>query len=173
MDFRRSAPADLPRLAAFYRDVTERTPGMDIYCRWIWGLHPSEEMISAYIDTGAMYTLEEDGVLLAAVAVTRGQGEDYHSVEWSIDLPDDAVAVVHILCVDPSRQKQQLGKAAMRQVLDLARREGRKAVRLDALYSNTPAQHMYEKMGFRKRGVRNWYVPNIGYTDFFLYEYCL
>ena len=48
--------------------------------------------------------------------------------------------------------------------------KGKKAIRLDALASNIPAQHMYEKLGFAYRGKRNLYAENTGWTDFLYYE---
>ena len=58
-------------------------------------------------------------------------------------------------------------------VLELARAQGKKAVRLDALASNIPAQHMYQKSGFMYRGNRNQYAANTGWTDFYFYEYII
>ena len=48
--------------------------------------------------------------------------------------------------------------------------KGKKAIRLDALASNIPAQHMYEKLGFAYRGKQNLYAENTGWTDFLYYE---
>lgn len=48
-----------------------------------------------------------------------------------------------------------------------------KAVRLDVLCCNTPAQQLYEGLGFERCGVQNWYASNTGDIDFYLYEYLL
>ena len=54
--------------------------------------------------------------------------------------------------------------------LELARKQGKKAVRLDALASNVPAQHLYLNKGFVYCGMRNQYAENTGWTDFYFYE---
>ena len=59
----------------------------------------------------------------------------------------------------------------IRQAVSLAKRGGMKAVRLDALATNTPAHRVYERLGFEYRGKQNLYAENTGWTDFLFYEY--
>jgi len=55
----------------------------------------------------------------------------------------------------------------------MARNQGKKAVRLDALGSNTPAHALYESLGFIRRDICHWYANNTGWTDFYVYELLL
>ena len=130
---------DSARIKEFYRFVAENTESMDKYGRWIYGLHPTDEMIEAYISEGSMYFAEENGDISAAVAVTSYQGEDYHPVQWKADAKDDEVAVIHLLCVSPKKQGKGLAKAVVKEVIQMARECQMKAVRLDVLCCNTPA----------------------------------
>ena len=98
---------------------------------------------------------------------------DYHPVDWSANLNDDEVLVVHILCVNPHIQRQGLAKNIMDEIIQVARNMGMKSIRLDALCCNKPAHKLYEKCGFIKRGIQNWYADNTGWIDFFLYELVL
>ena len=52
----------------------------------------------------------------------------------------------------------------------IARENGKKALRLDTLKSNLPAQRMYEGLGFSRRGEQHLYAENTGWTDFLYYE---
>ena len=173
MELLQAKEIDFDRITDFYRRVIEHTEGMERYACWKYGLHPTDQMIRRYIQTGAMYYCEKDGAIIAAVALTPSQGEDYHGAAWSQDLPDDEVAVVHILCVDPRMQKQMIAKKLMAMVISLARGSSKGAVRLDALACNVPAQHLYEALGFSRRGKQRWHTENVGWTDFFLYEFPL
>lgn len=166
-------PEDFPKIAEFYRYVIANTETMPVFGRWIYGLHPDDEGIREYLNSGTMFTLEKDGTIAAAFAVTLSQGEDYHDTPWQIPLADDEAAVVHLLCVNPAMQRQGIAKAAMAMILDYARQQGKLALRLDALACNTPAHKLYEGLGFRKMGTAHWYACNVGWTDFFLYEYLL
>ena len=119
-----------------------------------------------------MYYCEKDGSILSAVAVTQ-QGEEYHGAEWSASLEDDEVSVVHLLCVAPEWQGKGIARDTMGRIIELSREMGKRAVRLDALACNTPAHRLYESLGFQKRDQRRWYADNVGWTDFFLYEFIL
>ena len=55
----------------------------------------------------------------------------------------------------------------------LARETGNKAVRLDMLKGNLPAQHLYDGLGFHYVDSLKLYYENTGRTDFDFYEYRL
>lgn len=173
MELIKAEEKDLPELARFYRNVIQNTKNMDIYAKWIYGKHPTDEMLLGYIREGAMYYCEKDGAVVCALAVTPYQSEDYHDTEWSVKAADNEVSVVHILCVDPMQQNKGIARETMGLVIELSRTDGKKAVRLDALSCNTPAQRLYESLGFVKKGQQRWYADNVGWTDFYLYEYVL
>ena len=158
-------------IVAFYGDVTVRTPDMTVYARWSKGKHPTEEGISAYINEGSMYIYRERGVIVGAMAVTMYQGEDYHTIEWSQQVPDEKVAVIHILAVSPDAQGKGIGSEMIREAIRLAQNNGMQAIRLDALASNTPAHKIYERLGFEYRGKQHLYAENTGWTDFYFFEY--
>ena len=90
---------DFDAIIAFYDDVTERTSEMATYARWSKGKHPTIEGIRAYINEGSMYLYRNNGKIVGAMAVTMYQSEDYHAIDWSQQVADDEVAVIHILAV--------------------------------------------------------------------------
>ena len=155
---------------AFYDDVTARTTEMAIYARWSKGKHPTEEGIRAYIDEGSMYVYKEGGEIIAAMAVTMYQGEDYHAIDWSQQIADDRVAVIHILAVSPDSQGKSIGSEMISEAIRLAQCKGMQAIRLDALASNTPAHKIYKRLGFEYRGQQHLYAENTGWTDFYFFE---
>lgn len=173
MELIKATENDFAKLTEFYRYVIDNTENMQTYARWVYGQHPSDEMIRHYIQTGAMYYGAQDGAIVSALAVTPYQEASYHNTEWAVSLADDEAAVVHILCVDPRRQKQGLAKQTMLLAAELSRAMHKKALRLDALACNTPAQRLYESLGFERRGTECWYAENIGWADFLLYEFVL
>ena len=162
---------DFETIIAFYDDVTERTPEMGTYARWQKGKHPTVEGIRAYINEGSMYIYHERGVIVGAMAVTMCQGEDYHTIEWSQQVPDEKVAVIHILAVSPDAQGKGIGSEMIREAIRLAQNNGMQTIRLDALASNTPAHKLYERLGFEYRGKQHLYAENTGWTDFYFFEY--
>ena len=153
-----------------YIKVIEHTKDMDMYARWIYGKHPTDAMLQSYIDRQEMYLYMNGQNVAGMTAITMYQGEDYHEVIWSQNLKDDEVACLHIFTVTPEYQRKGTSKRMMAEIISLATQKGKKAIRLDTLASNTPAVHMYEKLGFRYRGKQNLYAENTGRTDFLYYE---
>ena len=117
-----------------------------------------------------MYIYREQGVIVGAMAVTMYQGEDYHAIDWSQQVPDEMVAVIHILAVSPGYQGKGIGSEMIREAIRMALSNGMKAIRLDALASNTPAHRIYERLGFVQRGQQHLYAENTGWTDFYFFE---
>lgn len=171
MNLIKAVSGDFLRLADFYKYVIDNTENMAEYGRWIYGQHPTDDMINGYIEGGYMYYTEDNGEITSAVAVTPYQSEDYHPVHWGIKADDNEVSVVHILCIDPKRQKCGLAKSVMKEIISMAKENSMKAVRLDALCCNKPAHRLYESIGFQKCGSHKWYAENTGWIDFILYEF--
>ena len=161
---------DFEPIIAFYDDVMERTPEIATYARWSKGKHPTIEGIRAYINEGSMYLYRKQGAIVGAMAVTMYQGDDYHAIDWSRQVPDDKVAVIHILAVSPDAQGKGIGSEMIREAILLAQNNGMLAVRLNALASNTPAHRIYERLGFEYRGQQHLYAENTGWTDFYFFE---
>ena len=183
MKLNRATTEDYESIIAFYDDVTDRTLEMELYARWQKGKHPTHDGIRAYIEEGSMYLYKENDAIVGAMAVTMYQGErlqvgerssgiDYHAIEWSQQVEDNEAAVIHILAVSPDAQGKGIGSEMIREAIRLAQTNGMKAIRLDALASNTPAHKIYKALGFEYRGKQYLYAENTGWTDFYFFEYC-
>ena len=163
--------ADLAAIQTFYAHVVSHTPDMPIYGRWKQGLYPTEEDFTKYIQGHSLYLYQEGETIVGAMAVTMFQGEDYHAIAWSQELADDEVAVIHILAVNPDYQGRGIGAQLVCEAISLAKANGMKAIRLDALASNLPAHKLYERLGFVYRGKQHLYAANTGWTNFFFFEH--
>lgn len=161
---------DFEKVKAAYIDVTNNTPGAQDHCRWEYGKHPSDEDIRTYIENGEMYALMDQDRIAGVVAISMSQGEDYESVNWEENLANDQVAVLHLLAICPSFQGKALGQVIIREALRIAAESGKKALRLDTLKTNIPAQHMYEKAGFSMRGEQTIFLEDRGWYNFLYYE---
>ncbi len=158
------------RVTEFYKYSIENNLKMKEYCPWVYGKHPTDDMIKFYIDNGFLYYFEEDGEIIASVALTPYQDAEYREVSWSKNLKDDEVSVVHILCVNPKKRRCGVAKEVVRELISIAKESNKKGVRLDALCTNKPAHKLYEGIGFKKCDEKRWYAGNTGWIDFFLYE---
>jgi ribosomal protein S18 acetylase RimI-like enzyme len=165
--------SDVDRISQFYQYVCENTKNMERFGKWIYGLHPTKKQIECYIKSGFMHSFEESGEILGAVAITPFQGIEYQNTDWQIACHNNKVSVVHLLAVSPNHQGCGIARKIMCNVIELAKNNHSKAIRLDALSCNTPAHRLYQLIGFRKIGVCNWYVDNVGDAEFYLFELLL
>ena len=161
---------DLETVKGHYINAIENTPEIEKYARWVYGKHPTDEALRLFIENGEMYLLADGGTVAGMVAIVMHQGPDYEDIPWTEKLENDQVATLHLLAVCPEYRGRALGSTILELAGELAKQHGKKAVRLDVLESNLPAQHLYEKNGFIYRGKEHWYAENTGWTDFLLYE---
>ena len=103
--------------------------------------------MKAYIDRGEMYILTDGEEIAGMAAVALCQGDEYLNISWEKDLPNDEVATVHLLAVCLDYRGKSLGLRILDEAMEIAVQNGKKALRLNALKSNLPAQKMYEKQG--------------------------
>ncbi len=115
------------------------------------------------MDTGSLTVLFEDPFWIGLFEVIDQQGLRVCKVTFG--------AVIHILAVSPDSQGKGIGSEMIREAVNLAKINGMKAIRLDALASNTPAHGIYKRLGFEYRGKQHLYAENTGWTDFFFFEY--
>ena len=68
----------------------------------------------------------------------------------------------------PEYQGDGAATAALDEIIKLAADKKKKAVRLDAIGTNVPAQKLYEKYGFVNCGTAQEYYESTGETEFVL-----
>ena len=87
-----------------------------------------------------------------------------------LQVPDEIVRMGNIH-LRGHVQGKGIGSEMIREAIRLAKTCGMKAIRLDALASNTPAHKIYKTLGFEYRGKQHLYAENTGWTDFCFFEY--
>ena len=171
MELFQAGEQDFLRLQEFYKNLIAKTPGMRQYCPWEYGVYPTDALLREHIANGDLYYMERNGVILSALVLLPYQEENYAwENPWGAALEDDQVATVHMMGVNPGLQGQGIAHRSVEAAIQKAREMGKKAVRLDALSCNLPAQKLYRSMGFAEVGTARWQSANLGWTDFVLYE---
>ena len=92
---------------------------------------------------------------------------------WRCNVLWEDVVIVHLLCVDRAFRGRGVGKILVRQVLQLCREQGKRAIRLDVMKKNLPAHRLYLSCGFLYVGDCRLYYEDTGGMDFTMYEYDL
>ena len=160
----------LDELDAFYDRVNEYLENTINYPLWKRGEYPGRNSIKEAIENGHQYMYTIDGKTVGAFVLNEEPGGDYDAGEWSIHLNKGEYLIIHTLAVAPDLNGKGIGGYMVRYCLKKAKENGYKAVRLDAVPSNTPARKLYEKEGFSFAGEKDL---KRGYDDiptFVLYE---
>lgn len=92
---------------------------------------------------GELYTLTNNDVLCACVILNCDCNEGYNDCPWSISCSRNEILIPHALAVNPKMQGKGIGKIVVKNILDIARAEHKKAVRLDVLGACKEAERLY------------------------------
>ena len=104
--------------------------------------------------------------------LNRATNEDYESIiAFYDDVTDRTPDMEQYARWKKGSHPTHDGIRVIREAIRLAQTDGMKAIRLDALASNTPAHKIYKALGFEYRGQQHLYAENTGWTDFYFFEY--
>ena len=166
-DIRPAAPAELPRVLAFYHAIIEDMAEDPYFPCWERDVHPTDRALAEAVRRGELFLLFTGGEIAGAMVLDQDQGEMARACPP--DFAPSGIAVVHLLCVHPRFSRRGYARALVAHAIFRARSEGRKAVRLDVLEGNLPAERLYLSAGFRRVGA---YTASFGMC-FNVYEYAL
>ena len=135
---------ELEKVKAFYDSLIEEVQNAEYKPGWKKDIYPTEEMLREALEKKELYT----------------------SVVFSSARP-----IIHTFGVHPGFSGRGLGTRMMEEAVKIAEGMGLKALRLDVLDGNLPAERLYEKVGFQYAGSLNIFYEDTGWADFNLYEY--
>ena len=176
MSFQKATITDFRIIQKFYWDVIDNIHRNNINNEnlgWEKGIYPFDDFIQSSLIKGELYTLTEKDTLLACVILNSEHNEGYNNCAWSITCDSDAVLTPHALAVNPKLQGKGIGKVVVENILNIARAEHKKAVRLDVLGACKPAERLYISCGFKFVEVKEMYYEDTGWTDFKMFEFNL
>ena len=141
--------SDLGIIRNLYYKLLDSSEIYSIILRWKKDVYPSDTDWIPYIKNNEMYLTLLDGDLVGAVVITKSQTKEYQNIPWQINIADEEVSVIHLLAIDPEQQGKGLATVILDEAIKNAIAMKKRAVRLDAISTNIPAQKLYEKYGFK------------------------
>ena len=136
-------------------------------------MYPTQAFLDASIAHGELFLAELDGVLTGCMVLNHAYNDGYAAVTWAADVPDAQLLVIHALGVHPAFARRGIAQRMVQYAIGTARSQGCRALRLDGLGGNVPAERLDTGPGFARRGTVRMFYDDTGWTDYGLYEYLL
>lgn len=169
-----ASEAAFEAVRSFYHTLIDKMQHAKYKPGWEKGVYPADEDLRAALAAGTLYVGRiESGEIVAAMIVNGVGNDGYRGAPWTVAAEAGETSVIHALGVMPDYTGRGYAKALVQEAIALARKNHKKAVRLDVLGGNLPAQRLYTGLGFQYVSTVNMYYADTGWTDFLLYEYPL
>ena len=158
-----------PEVRHFYHSLIDALEG-EYRPMWQKDIYPSPEDLQAAIAAQSLYAGYVGDRIASAMVLNQSNNEAYEKAGWKNDFTNEDYLVIHMLGVHSDFARQGLAKEMVRFALDHARKKQLKAVRLDVLKGNLPANRLYEGLGFSYVDTVNMFYEDTGWMAFDLYE---
>ena len=173
LEIRSAKDAEYEAVRAFYHSLIDDMQDSPYLPGWEKDIYPANDYLRDCLTRSELYIGEIKNEIAAAMVVNGDCNEGYAGVRWPSRAEPEEVRVIHILGVHPRFAGLGYAKQLVAYAFDLARRSGCKAVRLDVLKGNLPAECLYRGMGFAYVDTMRMYYEDTDWTDFDLYECAL
>lgn len=170
---RKANVAEFDEIRAFYHKMTDWLDTVPYGPGWKKDIYPAPDAIMSALKQGELWVCEADGKYAASMIVNSENNEEYSLVEWPCDAKGDEVFVIHALGVMPEYHGKGVSGKMVQHAISLAKAENKKAMRLDVLAGNLPAERLYPKHGFELIATIEMFYEDTGLTLYKLYELAL
>lgn len=143
-----AAPADFPRVRAFYHSLIEEMQHLPWFPCWEKDVYPTDASLLGYIVRGEMHLLISDGEIAAAAALSE-RLDCSDEIRWSSSVAESEYATVNMVAVHPRFARRGFAKQMIVHLQTLARAKGLRALRLDVVDFNEPARTLYTGLDFQ------------------------
>ncbi len=173
MEIKAATLEDYPRVRDFYYSLIDAMEEAEYKPGWERDVYPTREFLLDSIENSQLFYMELEEGIAACMVVNNKYNDGYKKVRWSVEAADDELFVVHALGVHPAYGGRGFAKMMVKYVIDLARKNKIKTIRLDVLGGNVPAERAYTKMGFQYLETLKMFYEDTGWTDYMVYELVL
>ncbi len=157
----------------FYYDVIDAMADAKFKPKWEKDIYPSRDLLFNSIKNSELFYAGECSGIQACMIVNHEYNEEYRWAEWSVDAADDELLVIHTLGVHPKFAGQGIATKMVHEVIEMAKDQKLKTIRLDVLDGNIPAECVYIDSGFQYVSTQKMFYEDTGWTNFKLFEYLL
>lgn len=162
---------DYVKIRDFYYALIDTMADAEYNPGWEKDIYPTQEYLINSIEEQELYVGEIDHEIVSCMIVNHKYNDGYKEVSWLVEAEDSELYVIHALGVDPIYSGKGIAKQMVRYVLEMARQNQMKSVRLDVLEGNIPAEKAYTKIGFQYLDTMRMFYEDTGWTNYRVFEY--
>ncbi len=146
MIFRKAVLEDLENIEVMLKYVVKEGRGKGL--NWT-EKYPTREIFEEDILKREAYIIENDEELVGVVVLNSEEDISYKNLLWQ---ENERFIVIHRFMISPNYEGQGYGKRLLGEILEWARKNNFRLVKLDTEEKNIRAQRLYESMGFKPIG---------------------
>ncbi len=148
MHIRKVLPEEFELLWAFYSDVSRIMAGSEFDPGWDMIYYPDEKYLTESISDGQVIAMFDGGKIISSMVINHELEGDFDDRIWNVEAKWDEVLVIHTFGVHPDYHRKGISKEMMNYIISYAEENNYKAIRLDVIPGNTPAERLYKSFGF-------------------------
>ncbi|MCH5193614.1 MAG: GNAT family N-acetyltransferase [Oscillospiraceae bacterium] len=171
LNIRAAVMDDFDNVKEFYYTVIDGLKYAKYSPDWKKDIYPTKEYLAESIKKNELYVGEADGKIVSCMVVNHEYNEGFGKIKWSVDADDSELYVVHILGVLSAYSGRGFATQMVQKVIETARENGIKTIRLDVLDGNLPAEKTYVKSGFKYVDTIDMFYENEGFLRSRMFEY--
>jgi len=173
LTIRQAKTEEYDAVKQFYCDLIDSMQGIDSTPAWKMGIYPTEQLLQNSIKEQTLFIAKTEDCIVGALILNHECADEYANAKWKIEANKDEIKVIHLLGVSFHHQRKGIAKQMLLDIIEFCKKNSIKAIRLDILGTNSPAEKLYSSMGFQYIGTIKLFYEDTGETDFNLYELVL
>ncbi|MBU5430728.1 GNAT family N-acetyltransferase [Kineothrix sp. MSJ-39] len=150
---RKAEKNDLDRIEQIYDRIHDEEEKGVTTTGWIRNIYPTRKTAEEALDRNDLFVMTDEDNIVAAAVINQIQVDEYKYAEWKHHAKDTEVMVLHGLAVDPFEKGKGYGRAFIAYYENYARQSGCAALRMDTNARNTRARSLYQKLGYKEKGI--------------------
>lgn len=164
---------DFENVTEFYYDLIESMQNVEYHPAWKKDIYPTKQFIYDSITKKELFIAVINENIAGSMVMNHDCADGYAKIKWKISVKKDEVIIIHALGISRCHQGKGIAKKMVQYAIENCKDNGIKAIRLDVLASNKPAQKLYSATGFIYINKIRLFYEDTGLTDFYLYELAL
>ena len=160
-------------IRSFYHSLIDGMQGSKFDIGWKKDIYPEPEFLMSSISKGELFVGLIKNQIMTAMIINHESNEGYNNFNWPTNANEDEVMGIHALGVHLEYAGHGYAKELVRFAIAYAKQNHQKAIWLDVLKGNVPAEKSYSSMGFKYLHTLPMYYEDTGLTDYELYELSL